>query len=115
LGYRQVWWHGKHVWAHRVAFELMGVPVPDQVDHINGDKADNRWCNLRAATSSQNARNRRVANRTGFKGVTPWQGRYRAQINRKHIGMFDTAEEAGRAYDVEARKQHGEFYRGNSL
>ena len=53
---------GKVRKAHRVAFELMDVTIPQgkEVDHINRDGTDNRWCNLRLVTRSENQRNKKV-------------------------------------------------------
>jgi hypothetical protein len=60
------------VGVHRIAWALHTGEYPTiEVDHINGDGADNRLCNLRLATSSQNNQNRRLStrNKTGIKGV----------------------------------------------
>jgi hypothetical protein len=59
--------------AHRIAWCMMtGESPKTQIDHINLDKADNRWCNLREATQSQNFANTRIlaSNGSGFKGRT---------------------------------------------
>ncbi len=100
--------------------EIMGLERGDKrvVDHINGDPTDNRRSNLRICTVSQNLMNRGANSnsKSGFKGVSPCHsnGRWRATINiagskQKHLGYFDTPEEAHAAY-VEAAKQfHGEF------
>ena len=94
----------------------------NQIDHINLDKADNRWNNLRAATRTQNGANkpRMLTNRSGLKGVD-WcrfrggGGKWRAQIkaNRKvrYLGLFDTAHQAALAYAITAEKQFGDFAR----
>lgn len=104
--------------AHRLAWLYMTGEWPlHQIDHANGKTADNRWLNLRAATSQQNAFNtaRKVRNRTGYKGVTflPENGRFRANIwlNRRGValGVFPTAEEAHAAYVAAAQRHHGEF------
>lgn len=90
-----------------------------EVDHRNCNKLDNRKCNLRQATRSENCCNcgRRKDNKTGFKGVTFWKpgNCWRAQIqkNRKrfYLGPFSTKKKAAAAYREAALKLHGEFAR----
>lgn len=101
--------------AHRVAWALHHGEWPTQViDHVNGDRADNRIANLRLATKSENAANspqRRA--RSGFKGVYFNKGKWRAVIvcNGRHesLGRFEDPETAGRAYDAAAVQRFGEF------
>src|SRR5262252_6131859 len=70
FGYRDVAVNQYHYLAHRVIWALMtGAWPKEEIDHINGDRADNRWCNLRAATRSINGRNA-VMKRTNTSGVT---------------------------------------------
>lgn len=115
-GYRNVF-VDKVFLAHRVSWALHhGVdPGAMQIDHINGDRSDNRAANLRIATGSENMWNRGVSrnNTSGFKGVKPYRGRYRARIYVKskeiHLGDFDSATEAHAAYLKAAEKYHGEF------
>ena len=54
-GYRRIMFDGKKHRVHRLAFMFMGQPMPEQVDHINGDRSDNRWCNLRSADPQVNS------------------------------------------------------------
>ena len=108
---------GKTHKLHRLAwFYMTGEWPPEQIDHINGDRADNRWCNLRLANHAQNARNakRRNDNTSGYKGVTRAKGKWAAQIYRgpgksQHIGYFNTPEEAHEAYCEAAKNHFGPF------
>lgn len=87
------------------------------VDHANGDPLDNRRANLRVCTRSQNLRNARHPNATGYKGVWARNGYFRASITlggrTKHLGPFATAEEAAKAYGDAAREHFGEFARAD--
>jgi hypothetical protein len=102
---------------------IMNAPDNMQVDHINGDKLDNRKCNLRLCNNSQNQMNRgkQKNNTSGYIGVT-WRSdlrKWRAQlfINKKHIqlGYFDNPVDAALAYNSGAIQYHGEFARLNEV
>ena len=97
---------------------IMDAPKGMQVDHINGNGLDNRKCNLRICTKSDNAKNRRLNknSKSGFKGVSPRKSKkspWVAQISGRLIGYYDDPEEAAKAYDEEAKKEYGEFARLN--
>jgi len=117
-GYIRINIKGKMYYAHRLAwlFAYGELPLPE-IDHIDGDPANNRINNLRLATHAQNAANapRRRTNTSGLKGVNRHQGRWMARIQNNNIkynlGMFDTAEEAYAAYVAAAQKLHGKFSR----
>ena len=110
---------GKHrYFAHRLAFLWMTGRWPEaQIDHKNGNRLDNRWCNLREATAQENRRNERKRGSNPYKGITFYKptGRWKASIkvNRreKSLGYFTTPIEAHTAYARAARKYFGEFAR----
>lgn len=112
-GYNVIMIAGKGYHASRLAYLYRKGKWPSaQMDHKNGKPADDRWCNIRPATPSQNSSNRK-GKRTKFKGITRVKHRYRAQIcvNRTyfHVGYFDTEAEAHAAYAKKAAQLHGEF------
>jgi hypothetical protein len=111
---------GKLYLAHRLAWQYMtGRKPPKRIDHINGVPSDNRWCNLRKCTQSQNLCNARIRsdNTTGVKGVHKHQGKYRVQIKRKgkvfEGGSYCTIEEANTAASSLRTKLHQQFTRHN--
>lgn len=115
-GYRQISIDGRRYYAHRLTFLYMeGAMPPAQVDHVNGVRDDNRWCNLRHATPSQNSANTRVRSVLGVKGVARNHKRFKAtiQINgqNRYLGTFDTIAEAAAAYERAANDLHGQFAR----
>jgi hypothetical protein len=104
--------------AHRVAWKLYyGTEPPFWLDHINGDRLDNRIANLREATHPQNMCNRPAPphNTSGEKGVQRRKdnGKWRASltVDRKlvSLGQFDSFEEARSAVRRARVKYHGEF------
>lgn len=101
--------------AHRLAWLLTYGEWPSgELDHRDGNKLDNRISNLRLATRNQNCSNIAAYNRNGYKGtkLKP-SGRFGASIRFNgisvYLGTFDTAKEAGHAYNQAARKLHADF------
>ena len=99
---------------------LLGFDHPDMVDHINGNRSDNRRCNLRFATAAQNARNcaMRHNNRTGYKGVSlhkSWKYYARISVDKRCIslGYFTDPLQAALANDKAAKLYFGEYARLN--
>jgi hypothetical protein len=115
LGYTALCVGGTVIYAHRAAWLYVHGEHPRHaIDHINGDRADNRIANLRdvpQAINGQNLRAAHVDNATGLLGVCleKSSGRYVAQVRvaGKHwIKRFKTAEEAHAAYLERKRAMH---------
>lgn len=117
-GYWQISIDYKLYYAHRIAFLYMTGKWPtSMVDHINKDRLDNRWSNLREANHSQNGGNTKqnILNTTGYRGVTQDKrfGCYYAQLAGKNLGTFKDAESAAIAYDIAAIERFGVFAETN--
>ncbi len=106
----------RRMYAHRIAWFIENNQWPSgDVDHINGDKIDNRLCNLRHATRSQNNQNRykKSANKStdmiGVSKRSDYDG-YDARISvngkQKCLGTFKTPIEARKAYLAAKEKLH---------
>lgn len=98
------------IFLHR---QTLDPPPGYMVDHINGDRTDNRRENLRLCDPAGNSRNRRPNAGKTYKGISPsgrrWRARIRCNGKNLHLGTFDTPEEAARAYDAAASDLFGEF------
>lgn len=111
--YQRIMIDGHRYKAHRLAvFYVTGEWPSNQVDHRDTTPANNAFVNLRDATRRLNAQNHRhphCSNKCGLLGASPSRGRFRAQIKVdgrvRHIGVFDTAEQAHAAY-VDAKRIH---------
>jgi hypothetical protein len=119
-GYAQVCIGGVRYMAHTLAwFYVHGEWRVGGLDHVNGDRADNRLANLRRSSPAQNSANSRchADNVSGFKGVSwhkptsRWNARIRTGGVNRSLGYFDTPEEAHAAYAKAALEHHGEFAR----
>lgn len=117
LGYRQVMCNGVLILVHRLVYLMHHGYLPKEIDHINGKRDDNRIENLRATTRSQNMWNRKLNknNTSGVKGVTKFKNKWAARVctnsKLKHIGVFDTIEEAKKAVESYREQQHKEYAR----
>ena len=106
--------------AHRLAWLAIYGTWPNKlIDHINGDRSDNRIVNLRLATAAQNIQNARsYARKTpnGLKGTSydPRSGKWYAVVTvdkrRLHLGTFATSEDANAAYCAAAKQHFGQFF-----
>lgn len=117
LGYIRVGINNKKYYAHRLIFLYHKGYLPKTIDHVNGDRRDNRIENLRAVTASQNQHNRKLnSNSTsGYKGVSydtrsnKWCAYIRLEHKRIHLGCHNTPEEADKVVRAAREELHGSF------
>lgn len=117
-GYVKIILLGRSFMAHRIIWAMVhGVDPGATIDHRDGDPLNNRLSNLRQATRSQNAMNRRARsdNSSGCTGVhwhassRKWAAAIGAGKARQHLGLFDNIADASSAYRQAAARRHGEF------
>jgi hypothetical protein len=97
-GYVQVRLNGKFYLAHRLAWRLYHGDWPEfEIDHINGDPADNRIENLRVCTTAENRRNmpRRKNKTSKYTGVRKTRDKWSVVIDGLYRGFFDDEDAAG--------------------
>lgn len=113
-GYIRIGINRSYHMAHRLAwFYVHGKWPANRIDHINGNRSDNRLQNLRdvsTATNQQNQRTHHRNNKVGLLGVRRGKTSFLAQITKSgrpiHLGCFDTKEEAHAAYIAAKRTMH---------
>lgn len=118
-GYRDISVDHMRFTAHRLAwFFVTGYFPKEDIDHVNRDRDDNRFCNLREATRSQNLRNAslRSDNKSGVKGVSfdKKSGRWSVRMWNndriyQYLGAYDTLDEAKDVAERKRREFHGDF------
>lgn len=105
----------------RMHREIMKAPKGIDVDHINGNRLDNRRENLRLDPDRKNTQNQGLSKNStsGYKGVSwskassCWVARIKVKNKKIHLGLFDTLTDAAKAYDKAALELHGEFSKTN--
>jgi hypothetical protein len=111
---------GRDYKAHRVIWKLITGNEPcAEIDHMDGDGANNSWLNLRAATDGEQRWNSAFlsTNTSGRRGVIwnkrlgKWQAAICVRGFRRHLGMFCSLDDASETYEAVAREAHGKFYR----
>lgn len=113
-GYRCIKIDGQSYKASRLAFLYMTGEWPsEEMDHADGKPWNDCWGNLRPASRTENLQNRciRTDNESGAIGVH-WQadrGKWRAQVGRHYLGLYDSFDEAVAARDSATKVLHGEF------
>lgn len=122
-GYLYVRFKGKGFLVHRIILAMVLGRWPDYVDHKDGNRVNNLPSNLREAAWRHNAFNKNVPERKPDARHLPrgvylrWDGKkYIARIRRssgkattRHLGSFDTPEQASAAYEAAAIEEHGKF------
>jgi len=110
----------KAILMHR---EILNVNDGEYVDHINGNRLDNRRSNLRKCTIRQNNQNIGIksTNTSGYKGVSwkkdknKWKAYITLNNKQKHLGYFEKIEDAAIAYNNAAKMYFNEFARLNNV
>jgi hypothetical protein len=111
-GYRHVRINGTNVRVHRIIWAMHNKSIPEQIDHINRDRADNRIENLRASNNMLNQHNasKRKDNISGCTGVIKKNGKWQSRISfnkkRIHLGTFESFDQAKTAYLIAKEKYH---------
>jgi hypothetical protein len=117
-GYVRIKLDGSKYMAHRLAWlYVYGTWPADLLDHIDGDRKNNRIENLREASNSENLRNRpeNKNNTSGHKGVywnkqhQKWLVKFVVGGVNHYLGLFEDFDEAARAYREAIDRIHGEF------
>jgi hypothetical protein len=105
-GYRSININNTNYLSHRLAwFYVYGAFPSDNLDHINRNRSDNRISNLRIASHKENNMNRTGKGYTWFKRDQKWKAQIQVDKSNKHLGYFDTWQEAQAAY-LEAKKKY---------
>lgn len=118
-GYRRISVLGRRYYEHQLAFLYVEGVIPEEIDHQNTQKADNRWKNLRRATHAENCVNIKAHkdNFSGIKGIyfDKRRGRWESSVFhlgiKYYLGSFETREEASEVYQRKAKELFGEFFR----
>jgi hypothetical protein len=110
----------KLIQLHRIVIKAKQGEI---VDHINGDKLDNRKVNLRICTHAQNNQNRKISklNKSGYNGVSwsiknkRWVAQIACEKKKIHLGYYKDLIEAAKVFNQAAKKYHGEFAKLNKI
>lgn len=113
MGYLQIMINRRKYLIHRLIWMYVYGEWPSQIDHINGNRSDNRIENLRTCTYSQNHGNRRIGknNTSGAKGIflNKKDNLWSVYVACQYKGCYKNKEDAIKAYDKFAKEHFGEF------
>ena len=121
IGYTRMHVDGRLYYMHRLAWLYVYGVWPTEVDHIDGNKANNKLSNLRDGSHAQNMQNMSKKSKavSGLKGAyyhphcKMWQAKIRYQNRTKSLGYYKTPEEANKMY-LQAKSNLHEFFTGRS-
>jgi hypothetical protein len=116
-------YHSGRIWdktyhGHRVAWAVYYAEWPDVIDHINGNRSDNRMTNLRSVTKAENAR--RKIQKVEMSGVNfctrrnLWRARITFNYQEKHLGYFTTKDAAIAARETANASLGFTYYQGEN-
>lgn len=114
-GYLRINIDGKKYLAHRLAWLFVYGVLPNELDHVDGQRAHNAIANLREVSRTENCFNRtkREGTTSSRKGVSRCQGKWQAEIKvgdkRIYLGRFEDEDAAAFAYEEAAERYFGEF------
>ena len=110
-GYKVCRFKGKAIRVHRIIWALAkGENTSEFIDHINGNKGDNRLGNLRVVSNAENLQNMKNAKGyTYHKKLNKWMAQIAVNKEHKYLGVFNTEHEAHEAY-LKAKKELHPFY-----
>lgn len=108
--------------AHRMAYYYMTGRLPETIDHIDGNRRNNEWKNLREATQAENQWNKSMmtTNTSGVKGVywhnklAKWVAEIRMNGVKYYVGSYNDLDQAKKEIDARRKLLHGCFYRPES-
>lgn len=111
-GYHRITVFGRTYFAHRLAWAFVHGEFPDgQIDHINGNQADNRIENIRLCTQAQNQQNKESVGATFNKKTNKWQSQIKKSGKTYYLGSFSDKGDAIEAYRKKSIDLFGEYSR----
>ena len=116
-GYITISVDSKRYYAHRLAWMYVFGFIPEQIDHVNRNRADNRICNLRPANHSLNESNKQTKSgcASKYRGVSihkrtgMWRARIKKDKKEIHLGLFHSEIDAAKKYNEYALLHFGEY------
>ena len=89
--------------------------ITGEIDHIDGNSLNNQRVNLRKCSHSDNMKNRTCRSKSGYYGVRKHRNKWVTNFNGKYIGLFNSPENAAKAYNEMVIKSRNQFYNLNNI